>query len=483
MNYFDNTLIVIYPFIPFVIRDSNHFEGIKFRNLNIRHLTQYKDVKKPREPLISFLENLRKNMVTDDGKYILALGYSVHHYSGGITAKESLMNRLKTNIEYLYYLFERNRTLNLSYPKFYLVDNIRVFDDGDFQYGFEITEELQDKQYQMIYKDIEKNNYKITLKLKYENFIQDIPNSPFANYLKRVSNTSTSLYRGIFWINRSRDTQRTNIERVLASVIAIENLLGFKRLRSEDFAERIIEKLTKNITFTQIEKQRLTFLKSTLIQAYDVRSGIVHGRKIFDAVEQDRYARKNIDLKVNIEGYRYYHLNYVIEEIFDLLLLQKVSSDSISQEIKIGNFVENLFPNRLAMNDIIQKIEKEKTESNLEGYILIGRILNKLKRNDVIGLDSVKLGQIINFVNNCNSTLKDNGIEIPIIDNLGNLRRHDYSFKQLRDIINKIELFDKNNFFSSTVIYKKKDVELSTANQGLIIFLELLSYYVILNRN
>ena len=473
-NYFQNKIVIIYPFLPLEIVRDHAYRGINFRSLNIKPFAPgLKGWRKPKSDLYGLLIKFYSKLITPEGSGLMGFGYSVHELSENVYEKDTVLGKIRDDIELMYYIFRIN-TLNIStsFPKFYVIDRVQIFEEKDYEAGFDFIEELQFSSYKMIYQDLS-IGAKIPFSLK-ERLVYGLYVPGIWKRYTALRKFPTNLSRAIFWINRANDRERTVIEKIMYSVISLENFLNFNKLDSESFAKTVVDELKRATSSSQVKE--LTLLKQILIQAYDVRSGIVHGREIYADRYAEKYAKKESDIRVNIDGDRYIYLNIIIEKIFSTLLRNRLSKDRYDIQFNTEYLLEDLVPNKEFFREAVELIIKNKVQADGAGFAVIGKILSKLKSRDFVGVSGEKVGVILGYYNRAIPSLSFDSEKLPVVSSFATLKKQENSWEdayKVSQYFEDMKITELENF---------KDRDLFSVFNGYAIFFDWLYYYLLTKR-
>lgn len=473
-SYFQNKFIIIYPFIPLITKSGNKFAGFKFRALDIQHyIPRYTNTNKPqRKELRIFFDGLLRQIKTQNGEYLTGLGYSVHTFNGTLENKEKELNRVRNNIELLYFLFNQsNNNFGTSFPKFYVVDEINKHVDKDYLYSFRFIENLENSIHHFILskKAFLKRPEIIPIRIKSNHYIQE----PYINshWEKRISKSfSECFYRGLFWANNVKDPEKRIIEKIISSTIAVETMVKIPKRRKKSkwsvtFAEQVMRQL--KVEFPEVGQAYMDRMKSALEQAANVRSNIVHARDVYEIISTNEYPHKNSDTRINFDGNRYIFAHDLLYEIFDILVNKKISGDNTTAGIRFSNLIERIYPNKDIVNSTVCMIEKK------DDFFKVLTNLNKMKTYDSNGIVSRKMGVIIKFINDNSKKLRKRTVPFELIPNLKKLNNDERGWKIISDINVPIEKWNRTTVFDAEKIKYYKAID------GLVDFLDFLSNYVL----
>lgn len=477
-NYFKNKIIIIYPFIPLIVKNGNEFSGFKFKSLEIRHyIPIYSNIAKPKsKDLRSFFDGLIRQIITQRGEKLSGLGYSVHLYDGTEEDKEKKLNELRDEIELLYFLFHQsNNQYETAFPKFYVLDRINKFEKEEFNYSFELWENLErSTHYFLLSKKIDSRRETIPIRIKTSNYIQE----PFIDVFwkrrltKRLIDRQRIL-RGIFWANNVKDRERRAIEKIVASTIAVETMLNIpknykEKLKvstwSEAFAMLAIKKMRS--AFPEISKGYLDKAKQAFIQAVKTRSDVVHGRNVYELVATDENSKKYSDIKIKFGDERYFFVYDILYEIFEILLYKKISGDKVVSGIRFENLLKKIYPNKDTIDSTISMVQQRKN------IFTILANLRDLKEYDITGITSKKLALIITYINNNSSELTRLSIPFKNLGKLSDAIRKEKGWLELHELGQEVEAWNIKSIWTKERLEKLRSVN------GFKVFLQFLSHFV-----
>lgn len=477
---FKNKLIVIYPFIPLVILGEDKFAGIKFRNLDVRfYVPRYTNLKKPQKDIKNFFDCLLPQLVLNDGRFPVGLGYSIFTFKTD-EDKEKILAKIRGDIELFYYLSHKNNgpVRGLNFPKFYYIDNISNYSNKDYKYSFEFHEELETQEHHMIYTDDKINNHKILIKFKEDTFIQDLfLTDDWKKFIKKRN--SYRFKNAIFWINRSRDEEKTQLEKIIFGVMALENVLDFNKKDSEKFADSIIKRLGASLN--GITKEKTDRFRVALIQAYKVRSGIVHGGIIKEGLHIENRTPSR-DTLLNFGGSRYYQLSYVLTAVFDILLESSIFGNGFVSTFRSKKLIDSIYPNRECLS--LARASISGLEPSIESFQILGRKLLGIKEYEHIDINTGDLGAINSFINKLVEKTEES-LALPDfrIDSLARLIRDPKSLNYLRKIAEELDKWKDRYMFADTFVpLKNREVLIGDATEGLVGYLNFLAHYILIRQ-
>jgi len=472
-SYFRDRIVVVYPFIPLITKDGNEFSGFKFRSLDIRHyIPRYENTRKPRSrSLKDFFDGLLRQIRTQNCEYLVGLGYSIHKFDGSEDDKERVLNKVRNDVELLYFIFgQSNNAYDTAFPKFYVIGRVTRFEREDFLFSFELVENLERSTHYFVLKNPteEDRNRTISLRMKSSHFVQE----PSINesWKRRISKRlSERLYRGIFWANNVKDRERRVIEKIISSTIAVESILKIKKRKGEKwheaFARVVIDELKSDIT--DISDEHLVRARQAFEQAANVRSGVVHGRKIYEHICSERHGLANDDIRLNFDDSRYYFVHDLLYEIFEISVNKKIFGDEITSGIRFKNLLAKIYPNKDKLNLVFNKIG-----GGAEIFKIL-KDLNGLKEHDTAGVNPQRLGVIIEFINDSSKKLLEKGIPYECVGRLRDLVRSEKGWSKIYEMSGAVEKWSIN----APVLNSEKIAIYSSAN-GLVDFLHFLSNYI-----
>lgn len=477
MNYFNNKIIIIYPFIPFVIKGENDYSGLNFGLLDIKHyIPRYINCNIIEDnQLKEFFDGLLRQIITKDGKYLLGLGYSVHTYDGSEEEKEEILNTIRNQIELLYFLFQHdNHSFSSSFPKFYFVDRVNKFDNEEYLYSFELWEGIEKSSHHLILKKDSKRleQERISLEIKTDQFIQE-PN--FRDYWKEsIKELDNEFFRGLFWANNVKDQEKRIIEKIISAAIAIETLVeiprGYKEKYSvsewsEAFAKLVMEDLHSQ--YSGIEGIYLKRIERALIQAANVRSNVVHGRELYEFFYANNRIVAEKDIRINFDGDRYIYIHDFLYEIFDIIVHKKISKDEITSGIRFQTLVDRIYPNKDIINSAMQFLEKDEIE-----FFEFLKTFKNLKRHDHNGINNCYIGRIIKYINDHKKSIEKEKVDFDEIPKLTDLINSENGWLMLHELAEKI------GKPSNDEVWNKRKLKIYGGVRGLEKFIVFLSDFV-----
>lgn len=451
--YFKNKLILILPFASVDFTSGKKLTSLKFRSLNLKHCPYYPQTlksEKPNKTTVSFLNSFLRR-VQFIGHYE-GFCYSVFKYTNEDEFKQ-IIKKIKEDIEFLYYLFQKNRhNIPTDFPKYYLIKDIVYYNDKISKLSFKFYKEYLNEynnEHQVIYgNEIDDKHDKIAIEIKSGN-IYSISND-WKNYLQ--NEIPQDLFWGLFWHNKAQEKSKSTEEKIIYEVIAIENLLNLKYQNSDEFARRIREELGLG------NNGKTCILCKFLRDAHNVRSGLVHGGRRFDY---------NFPLQAVYGSGKYYNLDFYLESSFRLIF-EKMVTGSIISEFATLNLLDRIYPNKARLDEIEKQINQtDLANLKIDNFINTGKLLEGFVPYEHVKIDNNQLNKVIVFLNK--------GFELLsydlTINNISLLVNNEKGWQEVEDVISNLE--NKNQFQLTA-----KNINQYIAVKGSIDFLKFLSHCV-----
>lgn len=441
--YFKNKIIVFYPFYFLNITKNKKYKGYNFRSLNIRHLPYYKQTverDKPCKTLKNFFDKLLRSKFSFVDGYS-GMGYSVHEFSNGNLEKK--LKEINEDIELLFFILNNTiKDVDTSFPKYYIITNVSYCKTCISFYFYKEFIDLYSYQYEVMYDDDQINKkYKQVIDIKRGNLHSPCLDARWKKFFS--DDISPKIYWGIYWHNKTLSKAIGELEKIIFSVFALENILNLSYQNEDSFAKEIVDELELSR-----EDPRVCVFCSFIRQAHKLRSGIVHGLNC---------SSRELDFRGKCGGGKYYKLYDYLNDAFKLIIKKRITGSNIS-DIQKDILLNSIYPNKNRVDEFRKFIKKNKSFNSLY-------LLRNMRRNDSVDIDKNNLNEIILFTNEYAKKIikKD-------IDSVGSLIKND-EWKKIDDLATKID--DDSRYG-----WVEYGFEIYYSIQGLVDFLKFLSNYV-----